>query len=108
MKSGTIDRQTRRKMADSDPRLQRLMVRHHWLRTARESSFTGFFTGLAARSETGFCPVNTRPLLANAVSADCFTLATMSGMARLKEYQHGFDMFAKPEAFAAEIHAAAH
>jgi bacterioferritin-associated ferredoxin len=37
-------------------------------------SFTGIFTCLAARSETGHCSVNARPLLANATSADAYTL----------------------------------
>ena len=41
-------------------------------------SFTGIFTCLAARSETGHCTVNARPLLANATSADACTLITMS------------------------------
>ena len=42
------------------------------------SSFTGIFTCLAALLESGHCPVTARPLLANATSADCFTLITMS------------------------------
>jgi hypothetical protein len=33
---------------------------------------------LAARSETGHCTVNARPLLANATDADAGTLITMS------------------------------
>jgi integrase len=41
-------------------------------------SFTGIFTCLVARSETGHCTVNARPLLANATSADACTLITMS------------------------------
>jgi hypothetical protein len=41
-------------------------------------SFTGIFTGLAARSEIGFCSDTACPLLANAKSADGFTLITMS------------------------------
>lgn len=41
-------------------------------------SFTGNFTCLAARSETGHCTVNARPLLANATGADAFTLITMN------------------------------
>jgi len=42
-------------------------------------SFTGIFTCLAVRSETGHCTVNARPLLANATDADAGTLITMSG-----------------------------
>jgi hypothetical protein len=41
-------------------------------------SFTGIFTGLAARSEIGFGSDTACPLLANAKSADGFTLITMS------------------------------
>ena len=40
----------------------------------RGQSFTGIFTCLAARSETGHCTVNARPLLANATDADAGTL----------------------------------
>jgi integrase len=41
-------------------------------------SFTGIFTCLAARSETGHCTVNARSLLAYATSAEPDTLITMS------------------------------
>ena len=44
----------------------------------RGRSFTGIFTGLAARSETCYCPAIARPLLANATDADACTLITMS------------------------------
>ena len=41
-------------------------------------SFTGIFTGLAARSETCHCPAIARPLLAYATDAEPATLITMS------------------------------
>jgi hypothetical protein len=41
-------------------------------------SFTGIFTCLAARSETGHCSVNARPLLAYATDAVPGTLINMS------------------------------
>src|SRR5580658_11175663 len=41
-------------------------------------SFTGFFTCLAARSESSLCSDTAGPLLANATVADCLTLINMS------------------------------
>jgi integrase len=54
------------------------MIQNQEFRKASGQSFTGFFTCWLARSEFGLCSVNARPLPANAASADCFTLATMS------------------------------
>jgi len=41
-------------------------------------SYTGIFTGLAARSENCYCSAIARPLLAYATVADACTLITMS------------------------------
>jgi hypothetical protein len=42
---------------------------HRGLELAEGQSYTGFFTCLAARSETGLCSANARPLLAKATAA---------------------------------------
>jgi len=45
---------------------------------AGSQSFTGIFTCLAVRSETGLCSDTACPLLAYATAADCLTLINMS------------------------------
>ena len=70
--------QRRENQADSDPRLQSKAFIYRGFMVVRGQSFTGNFTCLAARSETGHCTVNARPLLANATDAIAGTLTTMS------------------------------
>jgi hypothetical protein len=70
--------QQRGKLADSDLRLQPKPFIYRGFIGVGSQSFTGIFTGLAARSETGHCTVNARPLLANATDALAGTLITMS------------------------------
>jgi hypothetical protein len=70
--------QRRGNLADSDPRLQSKPFIYRGFIGVRGLSFTGIFTCLAARSETGHCTVNARSLLANATDADAGTLITMS------------------------------
>jgi hypothetical protein len=55
MKSGIFEVQRWENMADSDPRLQlNPFINKDFLRVLGQS-YTGIFTGLAARSETGLC-----------------------------------------------------
>ena len=63
---------------DSDPRLQPKPFIYWGFREVWGQSFTGIFTELAARSETGLCSATACPLLANATQCRGFTLITMS------------------------------
>ena len=65
-------------MSDSYPRLQSKPFIYRGFIGVGSQSYTGIFTCLAARSETGHCSVNARPLLAYATVADAGTLITMS------------------------------
>jgi hypothetical protein len=66
--------QRRENQADSDPRLQSKPFIYRGFLEVGSQSFTGIFTCLAARSETGHCTVNARPLLAYATDAEPDTL----------------------------------
>jgi integrase len=64
--------------SDSDPRLQLLSFIYEGFLRVLGQSFTGNFTGLAARSEAYYCPAIALPLLANARDVEPDTLITMS------------------------------
>src|SRR5208283_3308833 len=74
MNSGIFEAQQRGKSADSDLRLQVKPFIYWGFLLVRGQSFTGIFTGLAARSENCYCSAIARPLLAYATDADPDTL----------------------------------
>jgi len=78
MKSGIFEAQRRGKRADSDPRLQSKPFNYWGFMRVGSLSFTGIFTGLAARSEICLCSDTAGPLLAHARGVDACTLITMS------------------------------
>jgi hypothetical protein len=59
--------------SDSDLRLQLKPFIYRGFIGVGSQSYTGIFTGLAARSEIGLCSATARPLLANATDADAGT-----------------------------------
>ena len=64
MKFAIFEVQQRGKLADSDPRLHVKPFIYRGFLWVLGQSYTGIFTGLAARSETGLCSDTARPLLA--------------------------------------------
>jgi len=78
LKIGIFRAENALEATDSDPRLQFKTCIRKSFAGAGNQSFTGIFTQLTARLETGLCPGTVHPLLANAARAIACTLITMS------------------------------